>query len=112
MRRIWHGGLLVALLTVQVFAAAATIDRRRVIIDPEPSAGPVSVRLVATRTTYKLDRGARTEAEYRRAIDNRAAKPPRVELELVITNRSKGVIRVQTHGNEVNRWLAGYTLTL
>lgn len=110
MRLIWHIGLLMAVWMVQV-SPAATVIRGRMFESPAV-AGPVSVRLEAKESTYKLDPAARIEPEYLKAIKNRTAKRLRVELQLVITNRSASVIRVQTHGNEVNRWLAGYTLTL
>jgi hypothetical protein len=56
--------------------------------DPEPPRpGPVSLKLVAKKSTYKLDL---------KGLDLKVAAT--VDLELVITNTSKSAIRVRTAG--------------
>lgn len=83
--------------------------------DPEPprvAAGPVTLKLVAKKKAYRLDTGGRTAKEYLEAIKAGRAAPVPVELELVITNNTNKTIRVQIRGNEVNRWVTGWTLTL
>lgn len=110
MRCILHVGMLTAVLMVQV-SPAATIIKGRMFESPA-DVGPVTVRLEARKATYKLDPAARVGPDYLKAIKNHTARRLPVELQFVVTNRSANVIRVQTHGNEVNRWLAGYTLKL
>lgn len=82
--------------------------------DPEPpgTGGPVAVKLVARKKTYKLDTGGLPARDHQAAIrQGRAARVP-VELDLVITNASRKTICVQTSGSRVNRWLMGWTLKL
>jgi hypothetical protein len=67
--------------------------------DPEPpKPNSVVAKLVAKKTTFKLDLGGRTAKQY--ADDVKAGKVPAlaVEMELVITNQTRSDIRVRTHG--------------
>jgi hypothetical protein len=81
--------------------------------DPEPpQPGPVSLRVVAKKTTYKLDMAGLSPEEYRKAIANHTVKAPPVDLELVVTNNTKSEIRVKTRGSKVNQWLVWHSLKL
>jgi hypothetical protein len=67
--------------------------------DPEPpKPGPVGVRLVAKKSTYKLDFGGKSKDEYTRMAKEGSAPPITVDLELVVTNNTKSDIRIRTMG--------------
>jgi hypothetical protein len=60
--------------------------------------GPLTVRLVAKKTTYILDREGKTAEAYRRAAKNGDVAPPAVDLVLEITNTSKENVTVRVAG--------------
>jgi hypothetical protein len=85
---------LLSALLLGVPAAKAIDDT-----DPEPPRpGPVFMKLVAKKATYKLDLQGSTVAEYTKAARAGKAPPIRLDLELVIINTSKTPIRVRTAG--------------
>src|SRR5262249_6410544 len=67
---------------------------------PEPPPRePVAARLVAQKTTYKLDLRGMTAAKLRElAKEGNLPAPPAVELSLEIKNNTKKAVRVRTHG--------------
>lgn len=68
--------------------------------DPEPPPRKgIVVRLVAKKTTYKLDLGGKTKNDYVAAVKKGDVEAPKVELELVITNYTKEAIRLRTTGS-------------
>lgn len=65
---------------------------------PDPPKGPVSVKLVAAKTDYVLDRGGMTAAKYAEAIKEGKITPPTVELVLEVKNTSKEDIQLRVGG--------------
>src|SRR5262245_60238086 len=61
-------------------------------------AGPISVRLVAKKTTYTLDRQGMTAEKYREAVKQGKIRPPAVELSLEITNTRNEPIDITVAG--------------
>jgi len=85
--------LLLSLLTATSLPARADVD-------PEPPQKKgIMVRLVAKKSTYKLDLGGKKKEDF--VADARAgtAAPPSVDLELVITNYTNETIRIRTTGS-------------
>jgi hypothetical protein len=68
-------------------------------VDPEPPGKKgVVARLVAKKSTYTLDFGGLKKDEYVAAAKNGTAAAVPVELEFVITNHTKGDVRVRLGG--------------
>jgi hypothetical protein len=68
--------------------------------DPEPPAKKgIVARLVARKVTYKLDFGGIKKDDYVTAAKNGTATPVPVELEFVITNHTKGDVRIRVAGS-------------
>lgn len=74
--------------------------------DPEPpdpnkgkENGPLTVRLVAKKKTYVLDRGGLTAEKYRAAIRDGTIAPPAVDLALELVNTSKQSVTVRVTGS-------------
>jgi hypothetical protein len=63
--------------------------------EPAPRKGLVT-RLVAKKSTYKLDFGGKKKDDYVNDAKNGTAEAPKVELELVITNYTKENVRIRT----------------
>jgi hypothetical protein len=64
--------------------------------DPEPPARKgIVVRLVAKKTTYKLDYGNYNSETYAKAAREGKVDPVAVEMELVVTNHTKDEVRIQ-----------------
>jgi hypothetical protein len=67
--------------------------------DPEPPrANTVFARIVAKKTTYKLDLQGNSPADYKKAAQAGRASAIAIEAELVITNATKNVVRVRVSG--------------
>jgi hypothetical protein len=67
--------------------------------DPEPPVKKgIVARLVAKKSTYKLDLQGGTADEYKKAIAAGTAAEVSIDVDLVITNHTKGMIRVRTTG--------------
>ena len=65
---------------------------------------PVTTKLVAKKTTYTLDLGGKTGAEYRELLKEKGGRlpaPPAVELVLEITNASDKDIKIWDRGDPV-----------
>src|SRR5262245_45849429 len=78
--------------------------------DPEPPRpGPVAVKLVAKKTTFKLDLKGMTLDEFKKAARTGKVAPIRPDMEMVITNTSKRPMRVRTAGSATPR--ITFTLT-
>jgi hypothetical protein len=71
-----------------------------------PKEEPVSAKLVAKKSTYKLDLKGSTLAEYKKAVENGTAPVVPVELFLVITNNTRNDIRVRTKGKTLKMTLS------
>lgn len=67
--------------------------------DPEPPVKKgIVARLVARKSTYKLDLQGKTAQEYKKAASRGNAAEIPIEVDLVITNRTRETIRVRTTG--------------
>jgi hypothetical protein len=95
--------LLLAVAVTLVLGAAASAD------DKKP-AGPVTLKLVAKSDKYKFDGGGKTAAEYKKELEDLAAKakkgelvrppkPPAVDLVLQLTNTSKEEVTIYVGGD-------------
>jgi len=68
--------------------------------DPEPPAKKgIVARLVAKKSTYKLDFGGMKKDDYVTAAKNGTAPAVPVDLEFVITNHTKGDVRIRVAGS-------------
>src|SRR5262249_11664137 len=68
--------------------------------DPEPAPKTgIQTRLVAKKSTYKLDLGGKKKDDYVTAAKAGNIDPPKVQLELVITNYTKETIRIRSTGS-------------
>jgi hypothetical protein len=70
----------------------------------DPAGAPVELRLTAKKTTYTLDLGGKTAAEFKKQIadaDNggRAPSPPAVDLALEVRNTSDKDVQVWIDGD-------------
>jgi len=76
--------------------------------DPEPPTRKGFVtRLVAKKSTYKLDFGGKKKLEYVKGAKQGSEESPKVQLELVITNYTKETVRIRSAGSNTR-----LTLTL
>jgi hypothetical protein len=68
--------------------------------DPEPAQPKGLVtKLVAKKTTYKLDFGGKKKADFVSDAKAGTAEAPKVELELVIINNTKETLRIRKSGS-------------
>jgi hypothetical protein len=85
------------------FSASASAEEKK-------SEGPVALKLVAKTDKYKFDGGGKTPAEYKKELEDiaakskkgglvRAPKPPAVDLVLQLTNTGKGDVTIYVGGD-------------
>ena len=68
--------------------------------DPEPPMKKgIVARLVAKKSTYKLDLGGKTADDYAAEAKKGNVNPPRVDLALMITNYTSSPVRIRTVGS-------------
>src|SRR5438067_12400735 len=96
-------GLLLAGAALVLALPARADDKEKV----EPEEQPVKVKLVAKKTTYKLDRGGLTAEKYRESIQEAAKmgkplpRPPAVEMALELKNTTRKDVQVWVGGDPV-----------
>ncbi len=95
--------LLLAAAALFIFGTTATADDKK-------AEGPVTLKLVAKTDKYKFDSGGKTAEEYKKELEDIAAKakkgeavrppkPPAVDLVLQITNTSKEEVTIYVGGD-------------
>lgn len=96
---------ILGLLLLLTGAAAADDKTEKPTADPEGT--PLEVTVTGKKTTYTLDRGGRTAAEYVEKLSaagkggGKVPDPPAVELEVTVKNTSDKPVTVWTKGDPV-----------
>jgi hypothetical protein len=92
-------------LTVTVLVLVPLLTARGQEKKEQPAKGPVTAKLVAKKTTYKLDLGGNTADEFKKSIQaaEKAGDPlpsgPAVEMALELTNTSDKEVKVWIGGD-------------
>jgi hypothetical protein len=103
-------GILLTTAALFTFAAAPADDKKP--DDKKPDARsdfPIALTIVVKTDKHKFDGGGKTPAEYKKSLEAWAKQevkkfvsptPPAVDLVLVLTNTSKGDVKIGVDGDE------------
>lgn len=86
---------LTAMLLLTTEMAATGDDKKE---PPPKSVDPISVRLMAKKATYVLDRQGMTAEKYREAVKEGKIAPPAIDLVLEFTNTTKDDMDITVAG--------------